>query len=285
MDPSRARPTVLPGYHSLNSAILAHGGGKLGNDACLWREELGLMGARPSMELGYARAPLLPMLFKLKGREELGPLAGSSAFWLLSLSSAMPRPYHGGNSVNPYAWSVPCYDRPLPRSFYDRPFPFFGHGLGNGYAAYVEQYLVAGVMSPPSRVTIHPSLLEMTPLRIPSPASDSPEFSCQGSEESSFSGDESCPPCELGEGDALCMSSKGVIPYALEEGANSRGRPELELSSSSFLSIGGGGSDRFHGPNDDDVRSYVGSEEAGLRTPPLQDLIGIPSLDEMGVAL
>ncbi|GAB2283772.1 hypothetical protein Dimus_018264 [Dionaea muscipula] len=59
--------------------------------------------------------------------------------------------------------------------------------------------------------------------------------------------------------------------------------PELELSSSSFLSIGGGGSDQVHGPNDDDVRSYVGSEEAGLRTPPLQDLIGVPSLDETGM--
>ncbi|GAB2268640.1 hypothetical protein Dimus_003593 [Dionaea muscipula] len=58
--------------------------------------------------------------------------------------------------------------------------------------------------------------------------------------------------------------------------------PELELSSSSFLSIGGGGSDRFRGPDNDDVRSYVGSEEAGLRTPPLQDLTGIPSLDETG---
>ncbi|GAB2287832.1 hypothetical protein Dimus_022188 [Dionaea muscipula] len=52
--------------------------------------------------------------------------------------------------------------------------------------------------------------------------------------------------------------------------------PDLELSSSSFLSIGGGGSDRLHGPNDDDVCS----EEAGLRTPPLQDLTGIPSMDE-----
>ncbi|GAB2286153.1 hypothetical protein Dimus_020578 [Dionaea muscipula] len=59
--------------------------------------------------------------------------------------------------------------------------------------------------------------------------------------------------------------------------------PELELSSSSFLSIGGGGSVRFHGPDDDDVGSYVGSEEAELRTPPLQDLTGIPSLDETGM--
>ncbi|GAB2265913.1 hypothetical protein Dimus_000945 [Dionaea muscipula] len=59
--------------------------------------------------------------------------------------------------------------------------------------------------------------------------------------------------------------------------------PELELSSSSFLSIGGGGSVRFHGLDDDDVRSYVGSEEAKLRTPPLQDLTGIPSLDETGM--
>ncbi|GAB2299135.1 hypothetical protein Dimus_033207 [Dionaea muscipula] len=59
--------------------------------------------------------------------------------------------------------------------------------------------------------------------------------------------------------------------------------PELELSSSSFLSIEGGGSDRFHGPNNDDVRSYVGSEEAGLRTRPLQDLTRIPSLDETGM--
>ncbi|GAB2273487.1 hypothetical protein Dimus_008279 [Dionaea muscipula] len=224
------------------------------------------------------------------------------------------------------------------------------------------------------RVPIHPSLLEMTPLRIPSPAPDSPEYSCQGSEESSFSGDESCPPCGLGEGDALCVSGRGVNPYASEEGATSRGlvgvppsyplaarleghspkklriklksrslgessqslpettmlcvvdatntlgrlpgqgkvvpsepsnnesplkssmRPvgivsgspdlsclELELSSASFLSVGGGGSDRLHGLDDDDVRSYVGSEEAGLRTPPLQDLTGVPSLDETGM--
>ncbi|GAB2276599.1 hypothetical protein Dimus_011316 [Dionaea muscipula] len=109
------------------------------------------------------------------------------------------------------------------------------------------------------RVPIHPSLLEMTSLRIPSPAPDSPEYSCQGSEASSFSGDESCPPCELGSPDLSC--------------------PDLELSSSSFLSIGGGGSDRLHDPSDDDVRSYVSSEEAGLRTPPLQNLTGIPSLD------
>ncbi|GAB2302841.1 hypothetical protein Dimus_036836 [Dionaea muscipula] len=59
--------------------------------------------------------------------------------------------------------------------------------------------------------------------------------------------------------------------------------PELELSSSSFLSIGGGGFNRLHGPDDDDVRSYVGSEEVGLRTPPLQDLTGVPSLDETGM--
>ncbi|GAB2283859.1 hypothetical protein Dimus_018345, partial [Dionaea muscipula] len=36
----------------------------------------------------------------------------------------------------------------------------------------------------------------------------------------------------------------------------------------------------FYGPDDDNVGSYVGSEEAELRTPPLQDLTGIPSLDE-----
>ncbi|GAB2298038.1 hypothetical protein Dimus_032116 [Dionaea muscipula] len=59
--------------------------------------------------------------------------------------------------------------------------------------------------------------------------------------------------------------------------------PKLELSSSSFLSVRGGGSDRFHGPDDDDVRSYVDSKEAGLQTPPLQDLTGIPSLDETGM--
>ncbi|GAB2267979.1 hypothetical protein Dimus_002956 [Dionaea muscipula] len=53
--------------------------------------------------------------------------------------------------------------------------------------------------------------------------------------------------------------------------------PNLKLSSSSFLSIGGGRSDRLHDPDDDDD---VCSEEAGLRTPPLQDLTGIPSLDE-----
>ncbi|GAB2275595.1 hypothetical protein Dimus_010355 [Dionaea muscipula] len=253
------------------------------------------------------------------------------------------------------------------------------------------------------RVPIHLSLLEMTPHRIPSPAPDSPEYSCQGSEESSFSGDESCPAREFGEDDALCVSGRGVNSYASEEGATSRGLvgvplsyplaarlegrspkklriklksrslgessqsrpetttlcvvdaadtlgplpsrgentpwrsslpelpqkkvlmkalsevenrlvqvfdqrlkegrlwdvnmkpylsslqwagivsgspdlscPDLELSSSSFLSIRGGGSDRLHDPDDDDVFS----EEAGLRTPPLQDLTGIPSLDE-----
>ncbi|GAB2278609.1 hypothetical protein Dimus_013288 [Dionaea muscipula] len=73
------------------------------------------------------------------------------------------------------------------------------------------------------RVPIHPSLLEMMPLRIPSPALDSPEYLCQGSEESSFSSDESRPPCELGEGDALCVSGRRVNPYASEEGATSRG--------------------------------------------------------------
>ncbi|GAB2269355.1 hypothetical protein Dimus_004275 [Dionaea muscipula] len=261
------------------------------------------------------------------------------------------------------------------------------------------------------RVPIHPSLLEMTPLRIPSPAPDSPEY---GSEESTSSGDESSPPRELGEGDALCASGRGVNPYASEEGATSHGLlgvppsyplaarlegrspkklriklksrslgessqsrpetttlclvdaadtlgplpsrgevvpsepsnnesplkssmrpagckallrfffqknlkfyapepferpnrlregrlwdvnmkpslsslqwagivsgspdlgcPDLELSSSSFLSIGGGGSDRLHNLDDD-----VCSEEAGLQTPPLQDITGIPSLDE-----
>ncbi|GAB2275777.1 hypothetical protein Dimus_010528 [Dionaea muscipula] len=68
-----------------------------------------------------------------------------------------------------------------------------------------------------------PSLLEMTPLRIPSPAPDSPEYTCQGFEGSSFSSDESRPPCELGESDALRVSGRGVIPYALEEGVTSRG--------------------------------------------------------------
>ncbi|GAB2269039.1 hypothetical protein Dimus_003968 [Dionaea muscipula] len=62
------------------------------------------------------------------------------------------------------------------------------------------------------RVTIHPSLLEMTPLRIPSLAPDSHEYTCQGSKESSFSSDESCPPCELGEGDALHVSGRGGAP-------------------------------------------------------------------------
>ncbi|GAB2296452.1 hypothetical protein Dimus_030569 [Dionaea muscipula] len=178
-------------------------------------------------------------------------------------------------------------------------------------------------MSSPSRewswephVPIHPSLLEMNPLRIPSPAPDSPEYSCRGFEESSFSGDESCPPCELDEGDALCVSARledrspkklriklklrslgessqsrpetttlcvvdaadtlGPLPgrgeVALSEPSNDESLlksfrrpagckallrivsrspdlscPELELSSSSFLSTGGGGSNRFHG--------------------------------------
>ncbi|GAB2286511.1 hypothetical protein Dimus_020910 [Dionaea muscipula] len=73
------------------------------------------------------------------------------------------------------------------------------------------------------RVPIHPSLLEMTPLRIPSPAPDSPEYSCQGSEESSFSGDESCPAREFGEDNALCVSGRGVNPYTSEYGATSHG--------------------------------------------------------------
>ncbi|GAB2271100.1 hypothetical protein Dimus_005948 [Dionaea muscipula] len=162
--------------------------------------------------------------------------------------------------------------------------------LGEG-----DALCMSGVMSSLSRewswdprVPIYQSLLEITPLRIPSPAPDSPEYSCQGSEESSFSGDESYLPRELGEGDSLCMSGRGVISYASEEGATSRGSPdvscpELELSYSSFLSVRGGGSDRFHGPDDDDVRSYVDSEEAGLQTPPLPDLTGIPSLDETGM--
>ncbi|GAB2294220.1 hypothetical protein Dimus_028438 [Dionaea muscipula] len=63
----------------------------------------------------------------------------------------------------------------------------------------------------------------MTPLRIPSPTPNSPEYSCQGSEESSFSGDESCPAREFGEDNALCVSGRGVNPYASEEGATSRG--------------------------------------------------------------
>ncbi|GAB2276109.1 hypothetical protein Dimus_010850 [Dionaea muscipula] len=73
------------------------------------------------------------------------------------------------------------------------------------------------------RITIHPSLMEMTPLRIPSPAPDSPEYSRQGSEESSFSSDEGCPPCKLGKGDTLHVLGKGFIPYALEEGVTSHG--------------------------------------------------------------
>ncbi|GAB2278753.1 hypothetical protein Dimus_013428 [Dionaea muscipula] len=249
-------------------------------------------------------------------------------------------------------------------------------------------------MSSPSRewsweprlpYVVDPSLLEMTPLRIPSPAPDSPENICHGSEESSSSGDESCPPCKLGEGNALHVSDGGVTPCVLEEGVPSRGLggipppyslvtrreipppgklriklkpkflgepsqsrpettmlcvvdakkilkkalseaenflvqvldqhleegrvwdvnmkpylsslqlagiilgspdlrcPELKLSSSSFLSVGGGGFARPHVPGDDDVGSYVGSEEAELRTPPLQDLTGVQSMDETGM--
>ncbi|GAB2286581.1 hypothetical protein Dimus_020978 [Dionaea muscipula] len=234
--------------------------------------------------------------------------------------------------------------------------------------------------------------IHMTPLRILSPAPDSPEYSSRGSEEASSSSDESCPPCELGEGNILRISDGGIAPYdsespheildpctvdgvvvpetlsrgedvtplalssdesplqssmrpsgcqntpwrtslpklspkkvlkkALSEAENflvqvfdqrlKEGRlwdvnmkhslsslqwagivsgspdiscPKLELSSSSFLSVGGGGSVRSHGPSDDDVKSYVGSEEAELRTPPLQDLIGIQSLDETEMLL
>ncbi|GAB2278515.1 hypothetical protein Dimus_013194 [Dionaea muscipula] len=59
--------------------------------------------------------------------------------------------------------------------------------------------------------------------------------------------------------------------------------PELKLLPSSFLSVGGGGSVWSHGPDDDDVRFYVSSEEVELRTPPLQDLTGIQSMDETGM--
>ncbi|GAB2267996.1 hypothetical protein Dimus_002973 [Dionaea muscipula] len=69
--------------------------------------------------------------------------------------------------------------------------------------------------------------------------------------------------------------SSAAMDELRELGISGARCPELELSSSSFLSIGGGGSDRLHDPDDDDVRSYVSSEEAGLRTPPLQDLTGI----------
>ncbi|GAB2290241.1 hypothetical protein Dimus_024522 [Dionaea muscipula] len=265
----------------------------------------------------------------------------------------------------------------------------------------------------------------MTPLRIPSPASDSPDYSIRGSEEASSFGDESCPPCELGKGNILHVSDGGIAPYdpesrheildpctidgavvpetlsrgedvtplalssdespvrssmhpagcqallrarqnkklieiatskvhewkdrwcwaygpafpyqntpwrtslpklppkkvlkkALSEAENflvqvfdqrlKEGRlwdvnmkpslsslqwvgiisgspdlifPELKPLSSSFLSVEGGGSIRSHGPGDDDVGSFVGSKEAELQTPPLQDLTGIQSLDEM----
>ncbi|GAB2272782.1 hypothetical protein Dimus_007601 [Dionaea muscipula] len=86
------------------------------------------------------------------------------------------------------------------------------------------------------RVPIHPSLLEMTPLRISSPAPDSPEYSSQGSEESSFSGDESCPAREFGEDNALCVSAaslEGRSPKKLRIklksrslGESSQSRPE-----------------------------------------------------------
>ncbi|GAB2278661.1 hypothetical protein Dimus_013337 [Dionaea muscipula] len=153
------------------------------------------------------------------------------------------------------------------------------------------------------RVPIHPSHLEMTPLRIPSPAPDSPEYSSQGSEESSFSGDESCPAREFGEDNALCVAENRLVQVfdqrlkegrlwdvnmkpslsslqwaGIVSGSHDLDYPDLELSSSSFLSIGGEDPARLHDPDDDDVCS----EEAGLRTPPLQDLTGIPSLDETG---
>ncbi|GAB2268260.1 hypothetical protein Dimus_003236 [Dionaea muscipula] len=107
----------------------------------------------------------------------------------------------------------------------------FGHEIGAApISAMAGARRPKGVMSSPSRewsweprVPIHPSLLEMTPLRIPSPAPDSPEYSSQGSEESSFSGDESCPAREFGEDNALCVSGRGVNPYTSEEGVTSRG--------------------------------------------------------------
>ncbi|GAB2290176.1 hypothetical protein Dimus_024458 [Dionaea muscipula] len=193
------------------------------------------------------------------------------------------------------------------------------------------------------------------------------------------SGDESCPPCELGEGNSLHVSDGEVTPYALKEGVASRGLggvppsyplatrkshpsgklriklksrslgesshsrpqtnmlsvldiasvpelfprgedvvplassndksplsreppsaslratfgrmspdphcPELKLSPLPPLSDEGGDSARSHGPGDVDVGSYVDSEEAELRTPPLQDHTGVQSLDEMSVAL
>ncbi|GAB2297662.1 hypothetical protein Dimus_031751, partial [Dionaea muscipula] len=77
-----------------------------------------------------------------------------------------------------------------------------------------------------------------------------------------------------GEGD--------IVPLELSNYESPLNYPKLELLSSSIFLIGGGAV-RFHDPDDDDVRSYVGSEDDGLRTPPIKNLTGIPSLDETGV--
>ncbi|GAB2297407.1 hypothetical protein Dimus_031512 [Dionaea muscipula] len=60
---------------------------------------------------------------------------------------------------------------------------------------------------------------------------------------------------------------------------------ELELSASSFLSAGGGGSIQSHNSGDDDFGSHVGSEEAERRTPLLPDYTRVPTLNKTGVAL
>ncbi|GAB2272805.1 hypothetical protein Dimus_007625 [Dionaea muscipula] len=173
---------------------------------------------------------------------------GRSALELLAVIFIMPG-LHGSTPVLGICWKIGVQLIREAACLEDDPI--------TGLHAAIAMLGLQGVMSSSPRewsweprVTIHPSLLEMTPLRIPSPTPNSPEYSRQSSEGSSFSGDKSCPPCGLGEGDVLGVS------------------------------VGGGGSDRLFGLDDDDVRSYVGSEEAGLRTPPLQDLTGVPSLDE-----
>ncbi|GAB2272733.1 hypothetical protein Dimus_007553 [Dionaea muscipula] len=252
----------------------------------------------------------------------------------LSLSSAMPRSYHGGNSDG-FMLKLP-HAHPLLRSAMVQVL----HGVKFSRSCCGIMSSLSREWSWEPRVPIHPSLLEMTPLRIPSPALDSPEYSCQGRGVNPYSleeGDTSrglvgVPPSyplaarlegrspkklriklnsrSLGESSqsrpettTLCLvdavDTLGPLPgqgevvpsersnneSPLKSSMRPAGCPELELSSSSFLSIRGGGSDWLHDPDDDDVRSYVSSEEARLQTPPLQDLIGILSLDETGVAL
>ncbi|GAB2287988.1 hypothetical protein Dimus_022336 [Dionaea muscipula] len=73
------------------------------------------------------------------------------------------------------------------------------------------------------------------------------------------------------------LQSAGIISGSLDPCC-----PELELSSSYFLSVGGGGSARSHGPGDDDVEFYVGSRRPSSGLLPPGSYLD-PILDETGM--